>query len=154
MYAEEDSVKDRTEPQLQDSSTEELERNDVSFSDSPRSDDMGKSTRMKREDGKLRTLSGRVFSCQGKNLRINIPLTTPSRTFSAISYLVWEDLINQSSKKCGPEGSKLHINKSKLHHAEKMIKGAFIELYKGLGYLKTYRYHSSQLKKSKILILY
>jgi hypothetical protein len=27
-----------------------------------------------------------------------------------------------------------------LHHAEKMIKGAFIELYKGLGYLKTYRY--------------
>ncbi|XVE91349.1 hypothetical protein REPUB_Repub01dG0002100 [Reevesia pubescens] len=140
ISCEEDSVKDRTEQdQLQDSCTDDSERNDVSFSDFPRSEEMGKPTRMKREDGNLRTLSGRVVSCQGKNVRINIPLTTPSRTFSAISYLVWDDLVNQSSRKCGPEGSKLHINKSKLHHAEKMIKGAFIELYKGLGYLKTYR---------------
>ncbi|XP_022777019.1 phosphate transporter PHO1 homolog 1 [Durio zibethinus] len=149
----EESVKDRTEQeqeQLQDSYTDELERNDVSFSDSPRSDEIGKPMGMKREDGKLTTLSGRVFSCQGKNLRINIPLTTPSRTFSAISYLVRDDLFNQSSKKCGPEGSKLHINKSKLLHAEKMIKGALIELYKGLGYLKTYR-HLNMLAFIKIL---
>ncbi|XVE53384.1 hypothetical protein DITRI_Ditri02bG0200000 [Diplodiscus trichospermus] len=150
ISTEEDSVKDRTEQQLQDSSTDEFERNDMSFLDSPRSDELGKSTTMKKEDGKIKTLSGRVFSCQGKNLRINIPLTTPSRTFSAISYLVWEDLISQSSKKCGPEGSKLHINKSKLHHAEKMIKGAFIELYTGLGYLKTYR-HLNMLAFIKIL---
>ncbi|KAL9389433.1 hypothetical protein Peur_018038 [Populus x canadensis] len=138
---EEDSVKDRTEQeQIQDDSTGELEKNEVL--DSPRSEEMGemgKSMRMKRDDIKLRTLSGHVFNCQGKNLRINIPLTNPSRTFSAISYLVWGDLVSQSSKKCNPEGSKLHINKTKLHHAEKMIKGAFIELYKGLGYLKTYR---------------
>ncbi|CAN0876627.1 Phosphate transporter PHO1 homolog 1 [Linum grandiflorum] len=106
----------------------------------------GKSMRVKREDIKMRTLSGRVFSYQGKSLRLNIPLTTPLRTFSAISYLVWGDsaVNNQSSsKKCNPEGSNnrlpLHINKTKLHHAEKMIRGAFIELYKGLGYLKTYR---------------
>ncbi|EOY02189.1 EXS family protein [Theobroma cacao] len=151
ISCEEDSVKDRTDQeQLQDSCTDELDRNDVSFSDSPRSDEMGKSIRMKREDGKLRTLSGRVFSCQGKNLRINIPLTTPSRTFSAISYVLWDDLVNQSSKKCGPEGTKLHINKTKLHHAEKMIKGAFVELYKALGYLKTYR-HLNMLAFIKIL---
>ncbi|XVF42966.1 hypothetical protein PTKIN_Ptkin02bG0002300 [Pterospermum kingtungense] len=150
ISCEEDSVRDRTEQELQDSCADESERNDVSFPDSPRSDELGKSTRMKREEGKLRTLSGRVFSVQGKNLRINIPLTTPSRTFSAISYLVWEDLVNQSSKKCVPEVSKLHINKSKLHHAEKMIKGAFIELYKGIGYLKTYR-HLNMLAFIKIL---
>ncbi|CAL1392358.1 unnamed protein product [Linum trigynum] len=98
------------------------------------------SPRMEREDMKMRTISGRVFSCKGKNLRLNIPLTTPLRTFSAISYLVWGDN-SVSSKKCNPEGSRLpvHINKTKLHHAEKMIRGAFIELYKGLGYLKTYR---------------
>ncbi|XWS23292.1 hypothetical protein CRYUN_Cryun29cG0109100 [Craigia yunnanensis] len=151
ISCEEDSVKNRTEQeQLQESCTDELERNDESFSDSPISDEIGKSTRMKREYGKLRTLSGRVFSCQGKNLRMNIPLTTPSRTFSAISYLVWEDLVNQSSKKCGPEGSRLHINKSKLHNAEKMIKRALIELYKGLGYLKTYR-HLNMLAFIKIL---
>ncbi|KAG6764110.1 hypothetical protein POTOM_031568 [Populus tomentosa] len=139
ISCEEDSVTDRIEQeQIQDDSTDDLEKNEVLGS--PRSEEMGKSTRiMKREDRKLRTLSGRVFNCQGKNLRINIPLTTPSRTFSAISYLVWGDLVNQPSSNCNPEGSKLRINKTKLHHAEKMIKGAFIELYKGLGYLETYR---------------
>lgn len=138
MATEEDSVKDRTEEdQVQESSTDDVEKNEGL--DSPRSDEMEKSMRMKREENKLGTLSGRVFNFQGKNLKINIPLTTPSRTFSAISYLVWEDLVNQSSKKCNPEGKRLHINKTKLNHAEKMIKGAFVELYKGLSYLKTYR---------------
>ncbi|OAY47383.1 phosphate transporter PHO1 homolog 1 [Manihot esculenta] len=138
ITCEEDSVKDRTEEdQVQESSTDDVEKNEGL--DSPRLDEMEKSMRMKREENKLGTLSGRVFNFQGKNLKINIPLTTPSRTFSAISYLVWEDLVNQSSKKCNPEGKRLHINKAKLNHAEKMIKGAFVELYKGLSYLKTYR---------------
>ncbi|KAK8604464.1 hypothetical protein V6N13_099406 [Hibiscus sabdariffa] len=149
ISCEEDSVKDRTEQEQlqQDSCTDELDKNEVSFSDSSRSDEVMKSI---REKGKLRSLSSCVYSFRGKNLRINIPLTTPSRTFSAISYLVWDDLVNLSSKKCGPEGGKLHINKSKLHHAEKMIKGAFVELYKGLGYLKTYR-HLNMLAFIKIL---
>ena len=47
-----------------------------------------------------------------------------------------------SSKKCGPEGRKLQVNRTKLHHAGKMIRGAYVELYKGLGYLKTYRYNT------------
>ncbi|KAA8532780.1 hypothetical protein F0562_032813 [Nyssa sinensis] len=100
---------------------------------------MGKSIRMKRYEERVRNFSGGVINFQGKNLRINIPLTNPTRTFSAITYLLWDDLVNQSSKKCGPEGNKLHINKTKLHHAEKMIRGAFVELYKGLSYLETYR---------------
>ncbi|XP_027361910.1 phosphate transporter PHO1 homolog 1 [Abrus precatorius] len=138
---EEDSVRNRTQQEeVQDTtSIEDLEKNEAPFSDSPRADEVGKTTQIKRDDGKFRTLSGRIINCQGKNLRINIPLTTPSRTFSAISYLLREDLLNQSSRKCGPEGGKIHLNKSNLHHAEKMIKGGFIELYKGLGYLKVYR---------------
>lgn len=136
-------MKDKTElEQLQE--TDELEKNDeVAYTEVPSSGELVKPVRMKSEDiGKqLRSVSSRSFNCQGKNLKINIPLTTPSRTFSAISYLVWEDLVNQSSKKCTSEGmSKLHVNKTKLHHADKMIRGAFVELYKGLGYLKTYRY--------------
>ncbi|CAN1312770.1 Phosphate transporter PHO1 homolog 1 [Linum perenne] len=68
-------------------------------------------------------------------MRLNIPLTTPLRTFSAISYLVWGDSASNNHH----QSSSKKINKTKLHHAEKMIRGAFIELYKGLGYLKTYR---------------
>ncbi|CAN1312777.1 Phosphate transporter PHO1 homolog 1 [Linum perenne] len=126
-------AEDSVEKEEEENGSEEAERaTDESTMDSPRSGELG---------GEMRTLSGRVFSCQGKSMRLNIPLTTPLRTFSAISYLVWGD--SSSSKKCSnPEGSNrlpLHINKTKLHHAEKMIRGAFIELYKGLGYLKTYR---------------
>ncbi|KAK7857663.1 phosphate transporter pho1 like protein 1, partial [Quercus suber] len=144
ITCEEDSVKDRTEQdQPQENSIDDTGKSDVPFIDSlssESSDDVGNSLmQMRREDGKMRTLSGRVFNCQGKNLKINIPLTTPTRTFSALSYLVWEDLMNPSSKKCGPEGRKLQVNRTKLHHAEKMIRGAYVELYKGLGYLKTYR---------------
>lgn len=142
--AEDESTKDRTEQEdlLQFSSTDEYsDRSEIPFEDSPRPEEMGKSTMrtMKRVDSRLRSLSSRSFSCQGKSLKINIPLTTPSRTLSAISNLVFEDLISPSSKKCGSDGRKMHINRNRLHHAEKMIRRAFVELHKGLCYLNTYR---------------
>lgn len=130
---DEESIKDSAEAeQGMENSADEV---------SEFSGEVGKPCKLKKEYKKMRSFSDRTVSCRGKNLRIHIPLTNPTRTFSAISYLLWDDLVNQSSKKCGPEGNKLHINKKKLHHAEKMIRGAFIELYKGLGYLKTYRYY-------------
>ncbi|KAK4410374.1 Phosphate transporter [Sesamum angolense] len=140
ILCDEESIKESAdEEQELENSTDNLENHEVEFSDSLGSDEPGKSITMKKEEGKLRSLSGRVINFQGKSLRIHIPLTNPTRTFSAISYLLWDDLVNQSSKKCGTEGSKLHVSKKKLLHAEKMIRGAFVELYKGLGYLKTYR---------------
>nr|CAB3467988.1 unnamed protein product [Digitaria exilis] len=91
---------------------------------------------------KLRTHSGRVVTCQGRNVRINIPVTTPSRTVTAIRELLFEDMLSQSKKTsthAADGNEKLSINKRKLRQAEKMIRGALVELYKGLGYLKTYR---------------
>lgn len=145
ISCEEDSVKDRAEQeqqqllQQQEANTDGSEASEMPFSEFPKAEDIGNSKRIKREDSKLRSLSTRSFNCQGKNLKINIPLTTPTRSFSAITYLVREDSINQSSKKCNSDGGKLNINKTKLRRAEKMIRGAFVELYKGLGYLETYR---------------
>nr|XP_010936770.1 phosphate transporter PHO1-3 [Elaeis guineensis] len=129
---EEESIKDQDQPQ--EISTGELEKCEVQIPVSPqRPDDSGTLDKARREEGKLRSLSGNVIDFQGKNLKINIPLTTPSRTICAIG-----DLVSQS-KKGGPEGGKLNISKTKLHDAENMIRDAFIELYKGLGYLRTYR---------------
>uniref|UniRef100_A0ACD5VA82 Uncharacterized protein n=1 Tax=Avena sativa TaxID=4498 RepID=A0ACD5VA82_AVESA len=91
---------------------------------------------------KMRTLSGKVVTCQGRSVRINIPITTPSRTVIAIRELLFDDMLSQSRKIGGTGGDgceKLSINKKKVHQAEKMIRGALVELYKGLGYLKTYR---------------
>ncbi|CAN4124721.1 unnamed protein product [Withania somnifera] len=135
ISCDEESNKDRTEQEQDiESSIDQL------IIDSPRSNELGNSTNIKREDNKSKILSEQVINCQGKSLKIHIPLTNPTRTFSAITYLLKDDIINQSSKKCGLDGrKKLHINRTKLKHAEKMIRGAFIELYKGLGYLKTYR---------------
>uniref|UniRef100_A0A7N0UPM2 Phosphate transporter PHO1 n=1 Tax=Kalanchoe fedtschenkoi TaxID=63787 RepID=A0A7N0UPM2_KALFE len=68
------------------------------------------------------------------SMRIDIPATTPTRTISAMTSMLWEDLAN-SPKKEGPGDS---INKKKIQSAEKMIRGAFVELYRGLSLLKTY----------------
>ncbi|XP_062206244.1 phosphate transporter PHO1-1-like [Phragmites australis] len=88
-----------------------------------------------------KSLGRSASSCQRKSLKINIPLTTPSKMISALTDILWDDLVSQHSKKCNPDGSvgKQNISKTKLRHAEKMIRGAFVELYKGLGYLATYR---------------
>lgn len=155
---DEESVKGTTDTEEgSENFSAEVDRDDTTFSESPKSSELGRSTRTHQEDRAFRSLSSRVVQCQGKSLRIHIPVTNPTRAFSAISYLLWDDLKNQTSKKSGPEGKKLHINKTKLRHAEKMIRGAFIELYKGLGYLKTYRYDNqwpiSLLFREKSMIL-
>jgi hypothetical protein len=142
LDTEEDSVRSREQ-------TEDLEKIEEDFTQSNEED---KSVNLKWEDGKLRTLSGHIVRSQGKNVRINIPLTTPSQTLSEISYLVMEDLFNQSSRKFNQEGGVLHLNKTRLYHAEKMIKKGFIELYKGLGYLNDYRYNPNFLSSHMQLI--
>ncbi|KAL5226162.1 hypothetical protein ABZP36_012801 [Zizania latifolia] len=92
----------------------------------------------KAASSKLRTTltGGRAVTCQGRSLRINIPVTTPTRTITAIRELLFDDMLKQS-RRSGSNGGKcakkLSINKNKVHQAEKMIMGALIELYKGLG---------------------
>lgn len=70
-------------------------------------------------------------------MRIDIPATTPTRTIAAVTSMLWEDLVNNPKKL---EGGGEYINRKKIQCAEKMIRGAFVELYRGLGLLKTYRY--------------
>ena len=93
-----------------------LERNGVNFVNS--------ATRVKTKKGKPKMA-----------IRIDIPATTPTRAITAVTSMLWEDLVNNPKK----EGSGEFIIKRKIQCAEKMIRSAFVELYKGLGLLKTYR---------------
>ncbi|KAJ9182309.1 hypothetical protein P3X46_006317 [Hevea brasiliensis] len=93
-----------------------LEKNGVNFINS--------ATRSKTKKGKPKMA-----------LRIDTPATTPTRAISAITSMLWEDLVNNPKKEAGPGD---FINKKKIQCAEKMIRGAFVELYRGLGLLKTY----------------
>lgn len=125
-----------------------FEKNGVMFVDSP-SRLSGNRTKTKKGNAKLYVKgksgsagSGRIGNILSRQMRVDIPATTPSRTVSAITQMLWEDLGNQYSKKDeatfqGGSGST-SINKKKMQCAEKMIRGAFVELYRGLGLLKTY----------------
>ncbi|KAM0985517.1 hypothetical protein ACFX13_013001 [Malus domestica] len=92
-----------------------LERNGVNF--------INTTTGGKTKKGKPKTA-----------MRIDIPNTTPTRTITAVTSMLWEDLVNNPKK----DGPGEFINRKKIQCAEKMIRGAFVELYRGLGLLKTY----------------
>ncbi|PIA36307.1 hypothetical protein AQUCO_03400302v1 [Aquilegia coerulea] len=91
-----------------------LERNGVNFIGSPRS---------KTKQGKPKM-----------GMRIDIPATNPARTITAVTSMLWEDLVN-NPKKDGPGD---FVTRKKIQCAEKMIRAAFVELYRGFGLLKTY----------------
>ncbi|CAL0316711.1 unnamed protein product [Lupinus luteus] len=62
--------------------------------------------------------------------RIDLAATTSTKAITAITSMLWEELVNN------PTGDFIH--KRKIQCAEKMIRSAFVELYRGLGLLKTY----------------
>ncbi|GMI64173.1 phosphate 1, ARABIDOPSIS PHOSPHATE 1 [Hibiscus trionum] len=100
-----------------------LERNGVKFVNSTVA--AGASGAKKKNGGKPKVA-----------MRIDIPATTPTRTISAVTSMLWEDLINNPMKQDPAAGS--FINRKKIQCAEKMIRTAFVELYRGLELLKTY----------------
>nr|GMD81630.1 phosphate transporter PHO1 [Ipomoea batatas] len=71
-------------------------------------------------------------------IRIDIPATTPTRAISAVTSMVWEDFLNNNGDSVKDGGGREYINSKKIQCAEKMIRGAYVELYRGLGLLKTY----------------
>ncbi|KAK3003187.1 hypothetical protein RJ639_019916 [Escallonia herrerae] len=91
-----------------------LEKNGINF--------IGSATRSKTKKGKPKMA-----------MRVDIPATAPARSISAVMAMLWEDLVNNPKK-----GHGEFINRKKIQCAEKMIRGAFMELYRGLGLVKTY----------------
>ncbi|KAG6664653.1 hypothetical protein I3843_02G094100 [Carya illinoinensis] len=83
---------------------------------------------------KTKKLAGKPYNKM--SMKIDIPAATPTRTIVAFTSLLWEDLVKNPKKEVGGFGES--INRKKVQCAEKMIRGAFVELYRGLGLLKTY----------------
>ncbi|XP_019461907.1 PREDICTED: phosphate transporter PHO1 [Lupinus angustifolius] len=89
-----------------------LEKNGINFVNS------GRRTKTKKGKPKM-------------GIRIDVPVASnPSGAITAITSMLWEDLVNN------PTGEFIH--KRKIQCAEKIIRSAFVELYRGLGLLKTY----------------
>jgi hypothetical protein len=80
----------------------------------------------------------RVKTKHGKpklTMKIDNPSTT-TPTITSPTSLMWEDLVNNLKK----GGSGELFNRKKVESAKKMIREAFVELYKGLNLLKSYRF--------------
>ncbi|XP_020887661.1 phosphate transporter PHO1 [Arabidopsis lyrata subsp. lyrata] len=115
---------DLSEIQSETSRTDEiieaLERNGVSFINS--------ATRSKTKGGKPKM-----------SLRVDIPDAVAgaeggaARSIATATSVLWEELVNNPRG-----GGGDFINRKKIQCAEKMIRSAFVELYRGLGLLKTY----------------
>ncbi|CAN8258371.1 unnamed protein product [Cochlearia groenlandica] len=116
-----------SETQSEISTTDEiieaLERNGVSFINS--------ATRNKTKGGKPKM-----------SLRVDIPDAVAGadggggggpRSIATATSVLWEELVNNPRS-----GGGDFINRKKIQCAEKMIRSAFVELYRGLGLLKTY----------------
>lgn len=119
-YAESPTGLEETPGQTPESVITALERNGVNF--------IGSEKGSKTKNGKPKI-----------SMRIDIPATTPTRTITAVTSMLWEDLVNNPKK----ENTGDFVNRKKIQCAEKMIRGAFMELYRGLGLLKTYRFSIS-----------
>ncbi|XP_010488400.1 PREDICTED: phosphate transporter PHO1 isoform X2 [Camelina sativa] len=118
------SAGELSETQSEASRTDEiidaLERNGVSFINS--------ATRSKTKGGKPKM-----------SLRVDIPDAVAgaegggARSIATATSVLWEELVNNPRS-----GGGDFINRKKIQCAEKMIRSAFVELYRGLGLLKTY----------------
>jgi hypothetical protein len=99
-----------------------LKRNGVSFDNSE--------TKTKTKQGKHKMA-----------MKINIPATATAttRAIATLTSILSEDFVNNPRKELGLGE---FLNRKKVPCAEKTIRSAFVELYKGLGLLKTYRFFS------------
>nr|GME11130.1 phosphate transporter PHO1 [Ipomoea batatas] len=69
-------------------------------------------------------------------VRIEIPATTPTQTVAALTSMRWDDLVSDEANNKKDNGSSRdYIRKKKIQCAEKIIRGAFVELYRGLNSL-------------------
>ncbi|GAB2217752.1 hypothetical protein Drorol1_Dr00000963 [Drosera rotundifolia] len=69
-------------------------------------------------------------------MRVDVPALASARSMSVAMSGMWEDLLNNPRKDV--TGDDI-VNRKKIQCAEKMIRGAFIEFYRGLRLLNTYR---------------
>ncbi|OAE31554.1 hypothetical protein AXG93_3415s1140 [Marchantia polymorpha subsp. ruderalis] len=73
-------------------------------------------------------------------INIHMPITTPVATISAISQILWEDILQQMRRSSIDAKAKsgVYLSKKKVQYAEKVLHKALIEFYRGLGLLKSY----------------
>ncbi|KAL3679556.1 hypothetical protein R1sor_022512 [Riccia sorocarpa] len=74
------------------------------------------------------------------HMRLQIPVDTPRTAIKSVTQSLWEDLLKLGGPENFSSGGEagFTVTKKNVRAAEKMLKDAFQELYRGLGLLKSY----------------
>jgi hypothetical protein len=90
------------------------------------------------------------------SLRLVIPAATPVQALNKMSKLLWDDIARR-----GPRAERLLAqlgedvpdilkqSSSNVRNAEKLLRNALIEFYRGLGLLKSYRWGGADRERCK-----
>ena len=68
----------------------------------------------------------------------NIP-RSPLSSISAVIQMLWNDVVSQTKNDRSPWRQFSNLDKKKIVYAEKMLRRALIEYYRGLGLLGSFR---------------
>lgn len=105
------------------------------------SSSLGSSSSLASTEVPVGSLSRNSINTSTNQVRLIIPRTTPAATIAALTQMLWEDVFRQSKRP-----SAVHkgwedytVNQKKVQSATLMLRAAYVELYRGLGLLKSYR---------------
>lgn len=89
--------------------------------------------------------SSNKLSPLSRDLASNISVPTPLESIYTVSRMLWEDLTGSSKRRLqsveeGREECVKHISKRQVKNAEKMLRAAFREFYRGLTLLASFRF--------------
>ena len=95
-------------------------------------------------DSTVSTLSRNHMNTSTNHAKLIIPRTTPAATIGALTQMLWEDVFRQSKRTAVSRGREDYsVSQKKIQSATMMLRAAYVEFYRGLGLLKSYRLANS-----------
>eukprot|EP00250_Pteridium_aquilinum_P026840 c33687_g1_i1 orf=1-927(-) len=73
-------------------------------------------------------------------IELDIPKTDPTLSISAVIQMLWNDVLRQTKNGSSSWKQFNKLDRKKIQYAEKMLRMAFVELYRGLGLLRSFSY--------------
>ncbi|KAI5056457.1 hypothetical protein GOP47_0028742 [Adiantum capillus-veneris] len=91
------------------------------------------------QDGFYRVAADMNFTAVSP-IELDIPKENPALSLSAVVQMLWDDVLRQSKNGSSSWRQFSRLDRKKIQYADKMLRVAFIELYRGLGLLRSFSY--------------
>lgn len=87
-------------------------------------------------------------------VRLIIPRTTPAATIAALTQMLWDDVFRHSKRASTAYRGRedYTVSQKKVQSATLMLRAAYVEFYRGLGLLKSYRLANSHVYSWRLFV--